>query len=335
MKSFISENYSMINEEGLIFPETRIARIFKLLNEQKKSKKRRAELLDYLKTILPLINISEDYARYILELYLLNYRQDGDYSNLTKDNFIDPRKQKGKWTTNPLSDLYTKAQLPFRGSNLEGYWTKDRKGVPYYVVKSYGWYPVYIYKDGRWYQVIERYSSSTSRQMSNANPVKWDDDLSSEVILATKTEMEDLENGATYEDIILNKKKELKKIESQLQNKRMTRVNRHSGWWSDEARRVPGFVVKFKVNSIEENDEKLIVVVDIYDVLKKVNNRSVDTPENYLKGELPGITPEKVEEAVAYKLKQDLRPYIGPRYTYDEPLPDSSNISFKYNHLKK
>lgn len=315
--------------------EPLVVKLFKFLNEEKKGKTKRSEILNQIKNVAPYLGLPEGYEIYFLELYLLNYRPDGDYSSLTKENFVDPKKMKGKWTPNTKADLYTKAQLPFRGSNIEGYWTEDTKGVPYYVVKSYDWYPIYIFKDNRWYEVVERYSSSTGRQMSNANPVEWNDELSSKVILATRDEMKALENGATYEDVIKHKKKKLKELEPELQSKRVSRKTHWGGWDEDTDVRLPDFIVKFKVNSIEEGEDKMTVVVDIFDVLKKEGNKGIETPENYLKGELEGITPQKVERAVENKLKQDLRPYIGPRYQYYEPLPDNSNIKFRFNHLKK
>ena len=315
--------------------EPLVVKLFKFLNEEKKGKTKRSEILNQIKNVAPYLGLPEGYEIYFLEMFLLNYRPDGDYSSLTKENFVDPKKMKGKWTPNTKADLYTKAQLPFRGSNIEGYWTEDTKGVPYYVVKSYDWYPIYIFKDNRWYEVVERYSSSTGRQMSNANPVEWNDELSSKVILATKDEMKLLERGATYEDIIKHKKKKLKELEPELKSKRVSRKTHWGGWDEDTDVRLPDFIVKFKVNSIEEGEDKMTVVVDIFDVLKKEGNKGIETPENYLKGELEGITPQKVERAVENKLKQDLRPYIGPRYQYYEPLPDNSNIKFRFNHLKK
>lgn len=311
-----------------------VVRLFQFLNEEKKNNKTRAKLLEVIKGLVPYLGLPEGYEIYYLELYLLNYRPDGDYSSLTKENFIDPRDMKGKWTPNTKADLYTKAQLPFKGSNLEGYWTEDNKGVKYYVVKSYGWYPIYIFKDNKWYEVVERYSSSTGRQMSNANPVEWSEELDSNVILATKEEMNLLERGATYQDIINHKKKKLKEFEPELQQKRVSRKT-YYGSWLDDNRTRPTFVVKFKVNSVEEEGDKMTVVVDIFDVLRKKGMKTVDTPENYLKGEFEGVTPKRVEDTVENKLKEDLRPYIGPRYRYYEPLPDSSNIRFKFNHLRK
>jgi hypothetical protein len=94
-------------------------------------------------------------------------------------------------------------------------------------------------------------------------------------------------------------------------------------------------VVKFKVNSIESGDDKSTVVVDVYDVLKKEGNKSLPTPENYLKSELPNVSKERVEKTIETKLKQDLRPFIGPRFRYHEDLPKGSKIQFRFNHLKK
>ena len=153
-----------------------ISKLFKLLDEEKKKNRTRASLLEAIKKFAPYIGIPKGFEQYILELYVLNFRKDGDYSNLTKENFVDPRKQSGKVVSNPKAQLYTVAQLPFRGSNMEGYWTEDPKGVPYYKVTSYGWYPIYIFKDDKWYEVTQNYSSSTARQKSNSNPVSWGDD---------------------------------------------------------------------------------------------------------------------------------------------------------------
>ena len=139
---------------------TVIQKLFKVLDEEKKKKKKRAEILQVIENLAPYMNIPKDYALYILEVYLLNYRKDGDYSGLTKENFVDPRKQLGKTTPNTKAKLYTIALMPFKGSNLIGQWRKDYKGNPFYEVVSYDWYPVYIFKDDKWYEVTKRYSSS-------------------------------------------------------------------------------------------------------------------------------------------------------------------------------
>jgi hypothetical protein len=330
----ILERFRLIVEQSESVIEPHIVKLFRFLNEEKKTKKTRAELLDVIKNLTGYMNLPQGHELYLLELYLLNYRKDGDYSSISKENFIDPRDMKGKWTPNTKADLYTIAQLPFRGSNLEGYWAKDPKGVPYYVVMSYGWYPIYIFKNNRWYEIVERYSSSTGRQMRNANPVSWNEELGEKVFLLTRKEMEMLWKGANHEQVMNNKVKSLKSVEDELKNKRMSFVTQNRYVWG-EPDELHGFKAKYKINSVTEKDGSLVVNVDVHDVMKHDLGKGIPTPENYLKGELEGVTKERVEKAIKRKLNQELRPYIGPRYRYHEELPKSALISYTFNHLKK
>lgn len=331
------EKYKFIFEQDEKVIEPRIAKLFRFLNEEKKTKRTRAQLLDVIKGLTDYMNLPKGHELYLLELYLLNYRKDGDYSSITKENFVDPREMRGKTTPNTQADLYTIAQLPFKGSNLEGYWSKDAKGVPYYVVKSYGWYPIYIFKNDRWYEIFEHYSSSTGRQMRNSNPVEWSDVLDDRVYIVTRKEMEMLQMGATHEDVIKHKRKALKSKEKELQSKRLATLTQNRYIWGEPDENHQGFKAKYKINSIDDTGDKVIVNVDILDVLKldPITHKGEKTPENYLKGELEGISKERVEKSLSKKLKGDFREFIGPRYRYNEPLPDKSVIEFKFNHLRK
>lgn len=333
----ILERLRVIVEQDESVIEPHIVKLFRYLNEEKKTKKTRAELLDVIKNLTTYMNLPKGHELFLLELYLLNYRKDGDYSSITKENFVDPRKMKGKVTPNTKADLYTIAQLPFRGSNIEGFWDKDYKGVPYYEVKSYGWYPIYIFKNNRWYEIIEHYSSSTGRQMRNANPVEWSDKLDDRVTLVTRKEMEMLQVGATHEDIIKNKRKTLKSQEGDLQKKRVASLTQNRYNWGNQEENHPGFKVKYKINSIDDTGDKVIINVDVLDVLRLDKNsyRGLETPENYLKGEFEGVTKEKVEKSLTRKLKGEFRQFIGPRYRYNDPVSDTSLIEFNFNHLRK
>ena len=331
MKYLISELQLNLLFESLEEPKKPlIARFFKLLNEEKKKHKTRASILEAIKSMSPFLNINPNYSQYLLELYLLNYNKDGDYSNLTTDNFVDPRKMKGKWTPNTKANLYTIAQMPFKGSNLEGYWSSDNKGTPYYKVVSYGWYPVYIYKEGKWYEVIKRYSSSTSRQMSNANPVDWSDELDSNTYTLTPEEMKMLEYGVSHEQIMSNKVKKLKSIESDVSKRK--KLVRSWNYYGDNT---PKVNIKFKVNSIDVDDDKAIVTIDVFDVIKREDGKGVQTPENYLKGELPGINQKFVEDKIKSKMRSELVDYIGTRFRWLPEDPINSKVEFKFNHLKK
>ena len=306
-----------------------ITKLFKMLNNEKKKHKTRAALIEVIKGYLPYLSIPEKYSLYLLELYLLNYRKDGDYSNLTKDNFVDPRKKKGKVASNTKASQYTIAQLPFKGSNLEGYWSEDRNGKPYYKVVSYGWYPIYIYKDDKWYEASAKYSSSTSKQMGNANPVSWNDYLDNQVYTLTNDEMTMLEQGKSHEEIMQAKLKKLKSVETELSKRKKT-----SKTWGYPGQ-APQVNIKFKVKSIDIEDDKAIVTVDIYDVLKREGGREVPTTQNYLKGEIPNITPKIIEDNIKSKLRDELKDYIGTRSRYTGENPPKTQVEFKFNHLKK
>jgi len=303
-----------------------VVKLFKVLNDEKKKVRTKKELLEVIKGFAPYFNIPNGYELYLLELYLLNYRKDGDYSGLTKENFVDPRKMKGKWTSNSKANSYTKAQLPFQGSNLRCFWT-SRGGQKYYVVESWGWYPVYIYRDGIWYENSDRYSSSTGRQMYRSQPYEYNDTLNSKVYLLTRDEMKMVENGVSHDQIMKAKRQKLKGKESELKSKRMSTFRNWGGWGVDNR----NFNVKYKVNSVEEEGDKLILNVDIFDVVKREDGRGVPTPLNYFRGELPNVTVEDVENGLKRHLRNDFREYLGPRFDKME----DQNIEFRFNHLKK
>jgi len=310
---------------------TVLQKLFKVLDEEKKKKKKRAEILEVIKNLAPYMNIPPDYAVYILELYLLNYRKDGDYSGLTKGNFVDPRKEPGKTTPNTRANLYTIAQMPFKGSNLIGQWSKDYKGNPFYEVVSYDWYPVYIFKNDKWYEVTGRYSSSTSKQMSNANPVDWSDELEEPVYLLTKEEMDMLKKGYSHEEVMKHKLDSLKQFEPELTKRKKTAKSYR--WYGDDD--AANANVKFKIKSVEHEGDKAIVTVDIHDVVYRGLSGEEPTPQNYLKGEMKGMTKEFAEEKAKIKIMGILRDYMATRFRYNGEDPPVQNIFFKFNHLKK
>lgn len=310
---------------------TVLQKLFKVLDEEKKKKKKRAEILEVIEKLALYMNFPPEYALYILELYILNYRKDGDYSGLTKENFVDPRKQSGKTTPNTKAKLYTIALMPFKGSNLIGRWSKDYKGKPFYEVVSYDWYPVYIFKDDKWYEVTKRYSSSTSRQMENANPVKWDGELQEVVYLLTEEEMNMLKRGVSHEEVMKHKVKQLKRFEPELTKRKKTAKSYR---WHGDAE-AANANIKFKVKSVEEDGDKAIVTVDILDVIYRGDSGEEPTPQNYLKGEMPGMNKEIAEEKVKVKIMGILRDYMASRFRYNGEDPPIQNILFKFNHVKK
>jgi len=308
-----------------------IVKLFKILNEEKKKNKTRESLLDAIKKMSVYMNIPKGYELYLLELYMLNYREDGNYLDLTKENFIDPRKQKGKTISNPKANLYTIAQLPFKASNLKGYWDTDYKGNPYYKVVSYDWYPVFIFKNNKWYEVTERYSSSTSKQMGNSNPVEWNDELNNNVYLLTQPEMKMIEQGISHEEVMKHKLNKLKEFEPELTKRKKT-AEIHSWHYGEN---LPNANIKFKIKSVDVEGDKAIVTIDIYDVLNRVDGKETPTTQNYLKGEMTGMSQKRAEDRVKMKVRPILRDYMGTRVSNTEEDPINTNVEFKFNHLKQ
>ena len=70
-------------------------------------------------------------------------------------------------TSNRKSREFVQDRKEFKASYLSA-----RNEGHVYVVYSYGWYPllVYHYASDRWFENSEKYSSSTSRQLSQCHP---------------------------------------------------------------------------------------------------------------------------------------------------------------------
>jgi hypothetical protein len=159
--------------------------------------------------------------------------------------------------------------------------------------------------------------------MNKARPYTYNNEIDTKVYLMSKNEMELLERGFSHEDVMKKKKESLKDAQP---SPRITTAK--SEYWRGD---IPSLNIKFKISSIEDLGDKNAVIVDIYDVLKTENGKQIPTPENYLKGELGNVTPEKVEKEVEKKLRQNFRQYLGPKLgNQDEEL-----VTFRFNHLKK
>jgi len=309
--------------------------IFNKIYEKRNKLKKRADIFEYLKSLMKYLGIEDEYARYYLLAYVLNYRKDGKFSEITPETYVDPKLMKGRTTSNTMADQYTKAKIPFKGSSLEGFWRKDSKGVPIYLVVSYGWYPIYAFKEGKWYEAANSYSSSTGRQMRNSNPISWNDDLSEEVVTLTQDEMKQLVAGKTYDELMAMKLETLKKGET-LSKK--VRTLKPSYWWAGTDREnFTPHSIKFKISSIGEDNGIGLVTIDVLDVLLlDRSGKEVKTSENYLKGEIPNVTKEKVENNIISKLKYQFKDFVGKRVGWrDKDLPEGSKVRFVFNHLKK
>jgi hypothetical protein len=315
-----------ITEEGL---NRSTVKLFKILNTEKKNLKTRANILEFLTKALKLIGLNPDLALYYLELYVLNYRKDGNYESLSKNEIKDPKSQKGRTISNTQAWMYTKAQMPFKGSNLSSYWKNDSKGVPVYVVLSYGWYPIFVYKKGIWYQIVDSYSSSTGRQISNSNPNHWksyNENVQSDVYWMNKDELRKLINYASHDEIMKEKLERFKEKGKESSTQKLKNVSRY----------YPNIKIKFKIKSIEEEDGVAVVNIDVLDVLRKEGQKGIETSDNYTKGEIDGVTKESVENTIVSEIGSKFREFMGKGIKYDsEGVPKTDNVQFKFNHLRE
>ena len=324
-QSHLKNIKEQITEEGL---NRSTVKLFKILNTEKKNLKTRANILEFLTKALKLIGFNPDLALYYLELYVLNYRKDGNYESISKNEIIDPKSQKGKTISNTKAWMYTMSQMPFKGSNLSSYWKDDSKGVPVYVVLSYGWYPIFVYKKGIWYVIVDSYSSSTGRQISNSSPNHWkayNKNVESDVYFMNKEELRKLINYAGHDEIMKEKLERFKEKGKESSTQKLKNVSRY----------YPNIKIKFKIKSIEEEDGKAVVTIDVLDVLKKEGQKGVETSDNYLRGELNGVTKESVENTIVSELGNKLKEFVGKRMKFDsEGVAKIDNVEFKFNHLR-
>ena len=309
--------------------------LFKYINSKKKDAKTKAKLMELIITTLKNMGLEPSLAAFYYEMFALNYREGGDYENLTYDNFKGVKDFKSRTTPNTKAWEFTIAKMPFKGSNLDARWNTDSKGVDYYAVYSYGWYPVYLFKQGIWYEVTKRYSSSTSKHMSNANPVKYDTKIGKEVVLVTKDEMSQLERYATLDDITKNKLQSAVKNKESLISKKPKNIGSMSYWDDNEDENALGFKVKFKISDVREENGKIVVDVNVIEVNRKEGNKAIKTPENYTKGELPGVTKERVEKNIIRVIQSDFTNYVGKSQPWGKNIEDRSNVRFNFIHEKE
>lgn len=88
-------------------------------------------------------------------------------------------------TTNAKARQFVQSLQEFRANNLSA-----KKEGNYYVVYSYGWYPLFAYhvESTKWFENSERYSVSTSKQRTQCHPQQ-------ETVLLSHAGMKDLIQG--------------------------------------------------------------------------------------------------------------------------------------------
>jgi hypothetical protein len=271
--------------------------LFKYINDNKQDVKNKKNLIKFIEEALRYFALPVEDVNMYYETYTANFRPDGDYENLTKENFKDYRQFKQRKTPNNSAYEYTSAKIPFKGSNLEGHWDVNRKNEWYYVVESYGWYPIYLFINNQWYRTLDTYSSSTRKQISHSDPGRYNSQINANVIPATKGEMERLMSGTyTLSDVEENR------VTFFVENKdKVIGLKKLiSGGWGGTPHRV-----SFTITDIDNVDGKIKIFVKINKAGRMVNRKMV-SDEDYQNN------PQLVSE-IENTIKQDIiRSY--PKY---------------------
>lgn len=277
-------------------------RLFKYLNTHKKETKTQAALLDLVSTMMPMIGKNPNEARFYYEVYTANFRPDGDYENLDKNNFKDYREFKQRKTPNNNAYVYTGSKIPFKGSNLEGTWNVNRNNEWYYVVTSYNWYPIYLFINNQWYRVSNNWSSSTSKHLSNANPNRknYDSNLEQEVTSVTPDEIKSIMNGKSLTDVKTNRVSNFKEkfAEALKSTSKLISI----GWGEDKKK------VKYTITDVSEENGKIKFDIRINKAgTVEGTNKMVVNPDGYIH---PSPFSEDLEEGIAQRIMYDNKDYL-------------------------
>lgn len=313
------------SEQGLTNVEILL---FKYLDKNDAYKKTTSDLDKIVADALDNFNLDTSRTKYYSALYKMNHRKGGDYKSLTKADLKDPKKYYSQKVTNQTSGDLAKSKLPFDGSNLKARWKEDWNGVEYYEITSYNWYPIYLFKENRWYQIIDKYSSSTSKQMRYSNPIVYDSEIGYNVILVTNEEMKMLQRNATYEDIMKYKVQKFLKEKSRFISDKNKMIS--TGRWAETPMKV-----RFKVSDIKEENDEIIITVIIDDAGYLLGQKMLPSKGEYLTKQPYGVTKEKVENAVKAEIRQNISSYIGTMISKITPeMENKFRFEFKHIHEK-
>lgn len=245
--------------------------LFKYLNDNKKQAGTKDDVIKLIKGILGYFGMKESDARMYYEMYTANFRENGDYENLTKENFKDYRDFKQRKVSNRSANEYATAKMPFKGSNLEGVWGMNRKNEWYYVITSYGWYPIYLFINNQWYRTLDTYSPSTRKHLAHSDPARYDSALQQEVVLVSKGEMTRLMDG-TYNLNDVEFQRVLNFVRGK--DKVIGYKKLVSGGWNDNAHKV-----SFTITDIENVDGKIKIFVKVNKAGRIIDRKMVVDPD--------------------------------------------------------
>jgi len=185
----------------------------------------------------------------------------------------------------------------------------------YYVVTSYGWYPIYLYIDEKWYRVSNAYSSSTAKHLSGSNPMRrtvYDENLGEPITMVTSEEIKKIRDG---QDMNLIKQNRITSFMDKYgqdfhkQKPKMLTI----GWGDDRKK------VKYSVEKVEEMDGKIVFTINIEKAgTVEGTNKLVVNPEGY---HHPSPFSEDLEKGIKQRIISDYSDYL-----------KKDNTDFEFKH---
>lgn len=271
--------------------------LFKTLNKQRNKLSNKTAMVDFITNFLDTIGKKgEASANELYELYLLNYREDGKYEDYTEDTFRDISSLKQKKTANRTAYEYTAAKIPFKGSNLTGDWkVRWRDSSRYYVVESFGWYPIFLWSNNQWFEVDDNYSRTTMRQMGRANPIRYNSGLKERCIIVSRSEIKDLINGIPYSELKNKRRTEFGKqynIDSIINSSPYT-----FSWYDSEN---GDGKATYKVTNINEIPDGFKFDIEVLKAGRREGRRMIQEPGGY-------IHPSPFSDAMEKAIKRHIR----------------------------
>lgn len=286
MKDLLRRLLKEYEEEKAFTPKE--ALFFKFLNTYRKASKSTGNKLgDFILSNMKSFGLNPSEYQHYLNLYTQNYREDGRYDLTKKSELNQFHKLKSVRTSNQRAGDLVAELKPFKGNNLRANWEKDNKGDWGYVVYSWDWYPVFMYKYRRWFQVDDNYSSSTSKQMSQSHPARYNSSIQKTVFIVSRDEMRNLRDGnETTENVVSNKNEKLiKTIEKQLNEYKQVRL----GWY-------PRVRISYNFLGVDFIEGNPVVDVSVVYV-DKMNGKKIDREAgDFRSGEMEGVNREYITD---------------------------------------
>lgn len=295
--------------------------LFKYLNHKNYIKTKFSDGIQYLKTIMKLLNMDSN-PLMVRFLYRLLYDPIGDYKDLTLDElygrFLLTKTPTPRINHTDVND-FVRRKLPFNSSGLFGDLRETRSGEIVYVVKS-GNYPIFLYRDGLWF-----YNPSTkSSHVFSAYPSS---DVNSRLIKVQKTDIEHILqslNPKSNETFLKDRKEEFSRIAKSLLSPRKKNIKPYSFYGTPNVR------IKFKLLDVHQVEDVTNIDIVVYGVYQG------QRPLNYEMNKNWGITKEHIEDLVIHNFVNNIVDYLPPQklggYFNTRQIPEDGYIKFNVFH---